>query len=451
MTDFRDTMFTTPEMSGIFSGRTLVQRTLDFEAALARAQSRAGMMPAAAAEAIGAKCRVDLFDVDALFRDGAEAGTLAVPLVGKLTDLVEGEAKKFVHWGTTTQDAVDTAVMLQIKDGLDLLIGRLLEIGATCASLAERHRRTPMAGRTFLQHAVPITFGLKAARWLGLSTRLVRKLRTLCADTLAVQLGGAAGTLAGMGDHGVRVMEFLAEELGLTVPDLPWHTERDRIAEVAAALGVVAGGMGKIAGDLALLSQIEVGEVSTDAAATKGRSSTMPHKRNPVEAAAATASARLAIGMVPVVLSSAVQEHERAAGAWQAEWQAVPDLFRFTAGAVEWTYRALSNLHVHADRMRVNLEHTRGQIMAEALTMALAARLGRPEAYRIVQRASDRAAQRGISLHEAAAEDEEIRGAISPERLERVFEVSGYLGSTEALIDRALDGFRALREQTRAR
>lgn len=451
MTDFRDTMFTTPEMSAIFNGRTLVQRMLDFEAALARAQARAGMMPGAAVQAIGAKCRVDLFDVDALFRDGAEAGTLAVPLVGRLTDLVVGEAKKFVHWGTTTQDAVDTAVMLQIKDGLDLLIGRLLEVGAACASLAERHRRTPMAGRTFLQHAVPITFGLKAARWLGLSTRLIRKLRPIRTETLAVQLGGAAGTLAGMGDQGVRVMEFLAEELGLTVPDLPWHTERDRVAEIASAIGVVAGGMGKIAGDIALLSQIEVGEVSTGGTATKGRSSSMPHKRNPVEAAAASASARLAIGMVPVVLSSAVQEHERAAGAWQAEWQAVPDLFRFAAGAVEWVFRALSNLQVHADRMRSNLDHTRGQIMAEALTMALAARLGRPEAYRIVQRASDRAVQTGMSLREAAAADEEIRKVIPPERLERVFEFSGYLGSTEALIDRALEGFRALREQTRAR
>lgn len=446
MTDFRDTMFTTPEMSGIFNGRTLVQRMLDFEAALARAQVSAGMMPAAAGEEIKAKCRVDLFDVDALFREGAESGTLAGPLVNRLTDLVGGEAKKFVHWGTTTQDVVDTAVMLQIKAGLDLLIGRLLEIGATCATLAERHRRTIMAGRTFLQHAVPITFGLKAARWLGLATRLVRKLRTLRTESLAVQLGGAAGTLAGMGDPGIRVMELLAEELGLGKPDLPWHTERDRIGEVAAALGVVSGGMGKIATDIALLSQIEVGEVSTGGPAAKGRSSTMPHKRNPVEVAAAAASARLAIGMVPVILSSGVQEHERAAGAWQAEWQAVPDVFRFTAAAVEWVNRALANLQVDVERMRANLEHTRGQIMAEALTMALASRLGRPEAYRIVQRASDRAVQTGKSLHETAAADEEIRKAIPPERLERVFDASGYLGSTDAFIDRALAGFRSLRE-----
>ncbi|MGH2398388.1 MAG: 3-carboxy-cis,cis-muconate cycloisomerase [bacterium] len=451
MTDFRDTMFTTPEMSGIFNGRTLVQRMLDFEAALARAQAGAGMMPAAAADGIRAKCRVELFDVDVLFREGAEAGTLAVPLVGRLTDLVEGEAKKFVHWGTTTQDVVDTAVMLQSKDGLELLIGRLLDLGAACATLAERHRRTVMAGRTFLQHAVPITFGLKAARWLGLSTRLVRKLRFLRAETLAVQLGGAAGTLAGMGEHGVRVLELLAENLGLSKPELPWHTERDRIAEVAAALGVVAGGMGKIAGDISLLSQVEVGEVSTGGPAAKGRSSTMPHKRNPVEAAAAAASARLAIGMVPIVLSSAVQEHERAAGAWQAEWQAVPDLFRFTAGAVEWVYRAMANLQVNAERMRANLEHTRGQIMAEALTMALAPRLGRPEAFRLVQRVSDRAAQTGNSLHQAAAEDEEIRKAIPPERLERVFDATSYLGSADAFIDRALAGFRSLRESAGTR
>lgn len=451
MTDFSDTMFTTPEMSAIFSGRALIQRMLDFEAALAGAQASAGMMPGPAAEAIRSKCQVELFDVDALFAAGAEAGTLAIPLISRLTELVQGEARNFVHLGTTTQDAVDTAAMLQARNGLDVLIRRLLDLGSTCAALAERYRDTVMAGRTFLQHAVPITFGLKAARWLGLTTRLVRTLRAVRAEAIPVQLGGAAGTLAGMGHHGVQVMERLAQDLGLNMPDLPWHTERDRIAEIAGALGVVSGAMGKIAGDIILLSQVEVREVSPGGGVTTGRSSTMPQKRNPSEAAAASACARLAIGMVPVIQSSAIGEHERAAGAWQAEWQAFPDLFRFTAGAVEWTYRALSNLQVHPQRMQTNLEQTRGQIMAEALTMALAARMGRPEAYRIVQGAAERAAQSGTSLRDAAAAEEQIRKVISPEQLDRIFDASAYLGSTNALIDRALAGFRALREQTRAR
>lgn len=447
----RDPLFTVPEMAAVFSGRSFVQRMLDFEAALARAQARAGLVPQAAAEAIRAKCRAELYDLDALFREAAEAATPAVPLVRMLTALLEGDAKKFVHWGATSQDAVDTATMLQMRDGLDLLATRLLEIGATCAALADGHRHTPMAGRTLLQHAVPITFGLKAARWLALSTRLVRRLRGLRASALAVQLGGAAGTLAALGGDGVRVTESLAQELGLPAPDLPWHTERDRIADIAGALGSTAGSMAKAATDIALLSQMEVSEVSTGAGEIKGRSSTMPHKRNPVEAISAVACARLAIGVVPVLLGAMVQEHERAAGGWQAEWQAVPDLFNFTAGAATWTHRALANLEVHPDRMLTNLDQAGGLIMAEALTMALAPALGRPEAYRLVQRATDRAAATGANLSVIAAADDQIRAVLPPDKLARVFDVANYLGSTDALIDRALAAFRTLRQETAAR
>src|SRR5579885_1906814 len=325
-----EALFSTPSMSAAFSPEAHIRKMLAFEAALAQAEARAGIIPAEAALSIAACCKVELFDVAALYREAATAGTTAIPLVRMLTAQVEGEASRYVHWGATSQDAIDTALMLQMREGLDLLVTDLLSIGTACATLAEQHRHTIMAGRTLLQQALPITFGLKAARWLALVTRQVQVLREHRPRTLAVQLGGAAGTLASLGEQGVQVVALLAEELDLPAPELPWHTERDRIAEIASTLGVVAGAMAKIAGDVALLAQTEVGEATEASAPGKGSSSAMPQKRNPVDATSAMAAARLAVGVVPVILSAMVQEHERAVGGWQAEWAAIPDLFCFT-------------------------------------------------------------------------------------------------------------------------
>jgi 3-carboxy-cis,cis-muconate cycloisomerase len=246
------------------------------------------------------------------------------------------------------------------------------------------------------------------------------------------------------------VTEYLAEDLGLAVPELPWHTERDRVAEVAAALGVAAGAMAKIAGDLALLVQTEVGEVSEAAAPGKGGSSALPQKRNPVDATVALASARLALGVVPVVLGAMAQEHERAAGGWQAEWAALPDLFRYTAIAIARVHGAVAGLAVNPDRMRANLELSGGLIMAESLTMALAPRLGRPEAYGIVRAACERATAAGLTLRQAALGDERIRAALSPDAIDRALDPAGYLGSADAFVDRALAAFDALQSSMSA-
>src|SRR6202165_110824 len=370
MSEPNEVLFSTPTMSAAFSPEAHVRGMLAFEAALARAEARAGIIPQEAASAIAASCNVELFDVASLYREAAVAGTPAIPLVRMLTAQVEGEARKFVHWGATSQDAIDTALMLQMRDGLDLLLTGLVDVCAACATLAEKHRHTLMAGRTLLQQALPITFGLKAARWLALATRQVYALRERRGKALAVQLGGAAGTLASLGDKGLQVIELLAGELDLPVPNLPWHTERDRLAEIASALGVVAGAMAKIASDVALLAQTEVGEVSEGTAPGKGGSSAMPQKHNPVDATRAIASARLAIGVVPVILSAMTQEHERAVGGWQAEWVAIPNLFRFTASAVERVREAVGGLQVDPVRMKANLDLTKGLIMAESLTMA---------------------------------------------------------------------------------
>ena len=443
VSDLGEAMFASPELSRLFSARAHLQRMLDVEAALARAEARAGLIPAEAADAIGARCRLDLFDVEAVYRDAVLAASPAVPLARMLTALVGGEAGRFVHWGATSQDVIDTAAVLQMRDGLRVVTARVFDVAAACAALAERHRRTPMVGRTLLQQAVPITFGLKAARWLGLVTRSAERLAGLRARALAVQFGGAAGTLASLGRDGVRVMELLAADLGLAVPELPWHAERDRIAEIAAALGIVAGAMAKIATDVALLAQTEVGEIAP-ASGEVGRSSAMPHKRNPVDATAALAAARLAIGAVPVLFHAMAQEHERAVGAWQAEWRAVPELFRFTGGAVEGVARALRALAADPDRMAANLALTGGLIMAEALTMALAPHVGRDAAYRLVQGACDRAAGTGADLRTIAAADETIRAALSPDAMAKAFDASEYVGSAEAFIDRALAHFQAV-------
>ncbi len=440
-------LFSTPAMSATFSLEAHVQGMLTFEAALASAEARAGIIPSQAAEIIQAHCKAELFDIAALYRDAVLAGTPAIPLVRMLTALVEGDAKKFVHWGATSQDAIDTALMLQTRDGLDLLLDALYAVCSACGTHVEQHRQTLMAGRTLLQQALPITFGLKATRWLALTLRQIRTLQEHRTHTLAVQLGGAAGTLASLGEKGIRVVELLAEELELPAPDLPWHTERDRIATIATSLGVVAGAMAKIAEDLVLLAQTEVGEASESAAPGKGGSSAMPQKHNPVDATGALASARLAIGMVPVILSAMTQEHERAVGGWQAEWSAVPSLFRYTASAVDHVQNALRDLQVDTSRMSTNLNLTRGLIMAESLTMALAPHLGKPEAQHLVQALCERAAKSDMTLRQASLAESQVQAILSTEEIDHALDPSSYLGSTNTFIDRALAEYHEIKSQ----
>ena len=450
MTGPGDFLFSTPRMADVFSPEAHVQAMLAFEAALARAEARAGIIPLEAASAIEASCREAFIDVGLLYREAVMAGTPAIPLVRMLTKHVGGDAQKFVHWGATSQDAIDTALMLQMRDGLDLLVEELLGVCAACAKLAEDHRQTLMVGRTLLQQALPITFGLKAARWLALTVRQVQALRDRRERALAVQLGGAAGTLAAFGENGLQVVELLAKDLGLLAPDLPWHTERDRVAEIAASLGVASGAMEKIARDVILLAQTEVGEVSEGDAPGKGGSSAMPQKHNPVEATSAIASARLAIGVVPVILSAMGQEHERAAGGWQAEWAALPDLFRYTAGAVASVRGTLSGLQIDPARMKANLDLTGGLIMAESLTMTLAPRLGRSDAQRLVKATCEEAVRSGVNLRQTALADAQIRAILSPAEIEQATNPSAYLGSTDTFINRALAAYRKIADHTKS-
>jgi 3-carboxy-cis,cis-muconate cycloisomerase len=440
-----DALFSTSEMADVFSLEAHVRGMLAFEAALARAEARAEIIPQEAANIITNSCRENVFDIAVLYREAEASGTPVIPLVRMLTAQMGDDAKKYVHWGATSQDTIDTALMLQMRDGIDLLVSGLLDMCEVCEKLAEQYRDTLMAGRTLMQQAVPITFGLKAARWLAMAVRQVYALREHRERSLVVQLGGAAGTLASLGDKGIQVVDLLADELGLHTPDLPWHSERDRIAEIAGTLGVIAGSMAKIGSDVAHLAQTEIGEASEGAMPGKGGSSAMPQKHNPVDAAFAIAAARLAIGEVSVILSAMTQEHERAVGGWQAEWVALPNLFRYTSGAVEHVREMISGLRVDAERMGANVELTRGLIMAESLTMTLASQVGRPEAQRIVKALCERAVRLGVHLREVVLEDADMKAILSVEKIESAFDPGAYLGSTNVFIDQALSAYREVK------
>jgi 3-carboxy-cis,cis-muconate cycloisomerase len=419
---------------------------LECLAALAQAEAEAGVIPHQAADRIAAACQDWLPDgqaLEAIYLEAGRTGTPIIPLLERLLTRLDGPDRAYLYWGATSQDICDTAMVLQAREGLDLLIGRLMAICQECAALAEAHRDTLMVGRTLLQQAVPITFGLKSARWLALVMRQIRRLREEYARISVVQLGGAAGTLASLGEAGMPVTRQLAEALGLGVPDLPWHAERDRVAALGSALGVVAGAMGKIALDLALLAQTEVAEAS---GTSQGRSSAMPQKRNPVNAILALAASRRAIGVVPVLLGAMLAEHERAAGGWQAELGALPDLFCHSMGSVAHVEEALRELRVDAGRMRAHLLGSHGLIMAESLTLALATVVGRPEASRLVQEAVQRAQEAGIDLSQAVGSDPRIQALLPNGDLAQALDPAGYLGSTGIYIDQVLADFQQVQD-----
>ena len=344
---------TTPEMAEAVSDSAWLAAMLEVEAALAAAQASVGLIPAAAAEAIARACDATAFDLEQLGRHAAGSANPAVPLVAALRAAVPAEQEPYVHFGATSQDVLDTAMMLVVRRGLDLLLADLEGLVHACAHLAREHRLTPMAGRTLLQQAVPVSFGLKAANWMAGADEAAEGLAAFRRDRLAIQLGGAAGTLAAMGGRGLAAGAALARELDLPDPGVPWHAERSRVAQLGAALAVAAGAAGKIALDVLLLSQSEVGEL---AVAETGRSSAMPHKRNPVAAIEADACVRGALAQVSVLLGAQRAELERAAGAWQAEWPAVSEAFRLTAGAVARSRSSVEGLRVDEDRMLANLE-----------------------------------------------------------------------------------------------
>ena len=421
--------------------RAWLQAMLDFEAGLARAQATVGLIPSADADAIAAAADAEAFDAATIGRDAASGGNPAQPLVKALTAAVTApSARGHVHSGATSQDVVDTAAMLVARTALDLILVDLRGAADAAAALARAHRDTPIAARTLLQQAVPTTFGLKAAGWMVALDEAAARLEAVRATRLAVQLGGAAGTLASLGADGPAVVRELARLLGLAEPLLPWHTDRTRIAEVAGALGEAAGAIAKPARDVILLSQTEVGEVREGAG---GGSSTMPHKQNPVASISALACARRAPALAGALLGSMDHEHERAAGAWHAEWAPLMDLLVAVGAAASWLRTCLSDLDVDVERMRANLDATGGLVLAERVSTELGRALGRGVAHEAIERAAQRAGEHGRPFGEVLAEDEAVREHVASERIDELLDPEGYLGSAGVFVDRALEEHRA--------
>ena len=437
--------FSTPALREAFSAEAWLQALLDFEAALARVQARAAKLPASAAEAIAEACRAERFDAGAIALAAVAAGNPVIPLLRALSRELPREASVWLHFGATSQDAIDTALSLLARRALDSVRGDLDSLLDLCAELAAAHRDTPMAARTLLQHALPTTFGLKVAGWLAALLDAGARLDELRARGLAVQLGGAAGTLAALEPGGVALARELARELGLAEPLVPWHAARGRVAELGCALGVTCGALGKVALDVALLAQTEVGELRESPAPGRGGSSTLPQKRNPVGAAGALACVKRVPGLVATLLGALPQEHERAIGGWQAEWETLPEIFRLTGAAATQLGVALRGAEIDVAQMRANLDTTRGAIVSERIALSLAPLLGRLAAQEKVAAASRLAAERGGSLREALLADPAVAAALDPAALESALEPSHYLGAAGELVDRVLARHRELR------
>ncbi len=429
-----DSLATTPAMAEIFSDASLLQAMLDFESALARAEARVGIIPQSAAEAISRAARVDAFDPEKLSRESLRAGTLSIPLVRALTGkvrAVDPESARFVHWGATSQDVSDTAIVLLLRRVWTVLAADHARVQQALRRLSEEHSSTVMLGRTLLQPAPPVTFGLKAAGWFAALRRGWTRLETAFQDAAILQFGGASGTLAALGEHGVAVATALSAELKLRNPEAPWHAHRDRLAAVICGCGIYTGSLAKMARDIALLMQDEVAEAAEPGLDGRGGSSTMPHKRNPTGCSLALAAANRVPGLVASFLAGMAQEHERGAGGWQAEWTTIARVMEDTALALASMAEVAEGLRVDPARMRANLDRTRGLVFAERAMILLGAALGRDTAHALLEQAAKETIESGRKLAEVIADLPEAARVLSKQQIHALDEPEAYLGSAE--------------------
>jgi 3-carboxy-cis,cis-muconate cycloisomerase len=431
-----ESLATTPTMAALFSDESVLQAMLEFEAALARAESRNGVIPKAAGDAITAAARPGNFDISAIVDAAFRAGTPAIPLVKMLTDQVrrtDADAARFVHWGATSQDVADSAMSLLLKRAEPILIADLSRLEKALARLSESHKDSVMLGRTLLQPAPPVTFGLKAAGWLASVCRGSRHLQKAFRTAAVLQFGGASGTLASLGERGIAVAQTLSGELGFgDAPTAPWHTQRDQLARLICACGVLTGSLGKMARDISLLMQNEVGEAAEPGGEGRGGSSTMPNKRNPTASSLTLAAAHRVPGLVASFLTTMLQEHERGVGGWHAEWPVVAAVIQSTGVAIASMAEAVEGLSVDAGKMRLNLENTKGVIFAERAMMLLGAKLGRDVSHAVVEAAVRKSVKEGRHLAAVLAETAEVTTHLGPTELERLETPEHYLGSAEA-------------------
>lgn len=433
---FRD-MFGTAEMRGVFSDKALIERYIEVEVALARAEARCGVIPTDAAEQIATLLQYEALDLALMQHETEIVGYPILPLVEQLSKIC-GEAGRYVHWGATTQDIMDTAVVLQVRAALAIVERDIQTVRGLLAGLAERYRDTPMAGRTHLQHALPITFGYKCAVWLSMFDRHAERLVELRPRVEIGQFAGAAGTLASLGDKGLEVQEALMSELGLGVPQATWHVARDGLAETLNFLGLVTGSLGKIALDIMMMMTSELGEVYEPFVKGRGASSTMPQKRNPISCELMYAAAKGVRQHAGLMLDAMIQDFERSTGPWQAEWIAIPEAFALSAASLGQATFMLAGLEVRPERMRKNLDMTQGLIVAEAVMMGLAPALGRQVAHDVVYAACRMANDQGTSLLDALLAQGEATAQLDLAELQRLTDPANYLGLAPQMVDIAL-------------
>jgi 3-carboxy-cis,cis-muconate cycloisomerase len=436
-----ESLATTSQLAELFSDESVLQAMLDFEVALAHAEACLGVVPQGAADVIRKAARAEAFNAASLARDTLRAGTPGIPLVKALTERVhsiDSTAAHFVHWGATSQDVADTALILLLKRAQAILAADLTRLEEALRQLSEQHQHSVMLGRTLLQAAPPITFGLKAAGWLAAVRRSRVHLDAAFGESLVLQFGGASGTLAALDEQGLVVGRAIAEELGLGYPDAPWHTHRDRLATLIAACGVLTGCLGKMARDISLLMQGEVGEVAEPGGQGRGGSSTMPNKRNPIACAVTLAAAYRVAGLVAAFLSAMVQEHERGVGGWQAEWPIFADAVQATGVAAASMAEVAGGLIVDEARMRANVDSTGGAVFAERAMILLGASLGRDVARRILEEAIRRSVTQGRKLTEVLAEMPEVTRHLDAAALRSLDVPEEYLGVADALRNRLL-------------
>ena len=436
-TIFRN-IFSTEPMRAVFSDENRVQKYLDFEGALARAQARLGIIPKEAAEEICQHCNVAEIDFAKLKTQTEKIGYPVLPVVQQLVALCRDGLGEWCHWGATTQDITDTATVLQLREALTLVGADLDRIAGALATLAGKYRDTPMAGRSNLQQAVPITFGYKMATLVAAFERHRQRLGELRPRVLVGEFGGAAGTLSSLGGRGLETQAELMKELKLGQPAIAWHTVRDTIAEVGCFLGLVTGSCGKIAFDVKLLMQTEVEEVYEPFHEGRGSSSTMPQKRNPISSVYITAQTAVVRQQVAALLDAMVEDHERATGPWEIEWIVLPEIFCLAAGALSQTEFVLTGLQVDAKKMRANLDLTKGLIVSEAVMMGLGPYLGRQYAHDLVYDVCRKVVATGRPLAELLAENAEITKHLDRAALQKLCDPAIYLGEAGAMVDRVL-------------
>lgn len=429
-------------LTEIFSDERTLQGMLDFEAGLAKAQASCGVIPDTAVEAIVGQCRAEAFDAAGLAQAAADAGNLAIPLIKQLTANTrqqDEQAARYVHWGATSQDAIDTGAVLQIKRALAEAESLLVQLIATLAGQVKRHRHSVMPGRTWMQHALPVTYGLKLAGTLDALLRWQERLRQLTPRVLVVQFGGAAGTLASLNEQGSSVSKALAQELDLGEADTPWHTQRDRLLEVAGWFAGVSGTLGKFASDFALQMQTEVAEVAEPVAEGRGGSSAMPHKRNPVSCAAVLTAVTRLPGLMATMYANQLQQHERALGGWQAEWETLPEIVTLAGGVMQTSLGLLADMQVNAERMRANLEITHGLIAAEPVMLELAKHLGKQPAHRLVEQLCHRALDENVTLRSLLIQHPQVTTYLTYLQIDHLLDPQTATGSADEFINRVIE------------